>query len=89
MRKTRPNRLLIGDTLHDLTEPYRNGARACRAETPFWANPHRHGGQRYEDWSNGHDDEAAGHHLVDGKDVIEAEPAGAEFVATDEETPTP
>jgi cobaltochelatase CobT len=84
--KTRPNQLLIGDTLYDLTEAYRNGARACRAETPFWANPHRDGSQRHADWAAGHDNEAAGHHLVsETVDVIEARPEGVEFVAPEEE----
>jgi cobaltochelatase CobT len=84
--KTRPNQLLIGDTLYDLTEAYRNGARACRAETPFWANPHREGSQRHADWAFGHDNEAAGHHLVNlTVDVIEARPEGVEFIAPEEE----
>lgn len=84
-----PNTLLCGDTLHTLTEPYRNGARACRSETPFWANPHRDGSQRHSDWAAGHDNEAAGLHVAAGVDVIEAKPEGREFVAPDEEVPRP
>jgi len=90
MRKDKTNRLLAGDTLYDLTEAYRAGARACRAETPFWANPHRDGSQRHADWASGHDNEAAGLHRVSVTiDAIEAKPAGIEFVAQDEEVPAP
>ena len=86
MSKRKVNQLLIGDTLYDLTEAYRNGARACRAETPFWANPHRDGSQRHADWAYGHDHEAAGLHKVSvSLDVIEAAPAGIEFTAPEEE----
>lgn len=86
MPKSRTNTLLIGDTLYELTEAYRNGARACRAETPFWANPHRDGSQRHADWAAGHDNEAAGHHRVTVTlDAIEAAPAGLELVAPEEE----
>jgi len=86
MSKRKVNQLLIGDTLYDLTEAYRNGARACRSETPFWANPHRDGSQRHADWAYGHDNEAAGHHRVSVTlDVIEAKPEGVEFVAPEEE----
>lgn len=86
MRKRKTNQLLIGDTLYDLTEAYRNGARACREETPFWANPHRDGSQRHADWAYGHENEAAGHHLVSvSLDVIEAKPAGLEFIAPEED----
>lgn len=86
MPKNRTNRLLIGDTLYELTEAYRNGARACRAETPFWANPHRDGSQRHADWAAGHDNEAAGHHRISVTlDAIEAAPAGLELVAPEEE----
>lgn len=86
MSKRKVNQLLIGDTLHELTESYRNGARACRAETPFWANPHRDGSQRHADWAAGHDNEAAGHHRITVTlDAIEAEPAGLEFIAPEEE----
>jgi len=88
MSKRKVNQLLIGDTLYDLTEAYRNGARACRSETPFWANPHRDGSQRHADWSYGHDNEAGGHHRVSVTlDVIEARPAGLEFTAPEEEGP--
>jgi len=85
MPKSRTNTLLIGDTLYELTDAYRNGARACRAETPFWANPHRDGSQRHADWAAGHDNEAAGHHRVTvALDAIEAAPAGLEFIAPEE-----
>lgn len=86
MRKDKTNRLLVGDTLYDLTEAYRNGARACRTETPFWANPHRDGSQRHADWAAGHDNEAAGLHQVSVTvDAIELPPAGLELTAPDEE----
>jgi cobaltochelatase CobT len=86
MSKRNVNQLLIGDTFYDLTEAYRNGARACRSETPFWANPHRDGSQRYADWAAGHNNEAAGLHLVNlSLDVIEAKPAGLEFIAPEED----
>lgn len=86
MGKTRTNQLLVGDTLYDLTDAYRNGARACRAETPFWANPHRDGSQRHADWAAGHDNEAAGLHRISVMiDAIEAKPEGVEFVAPEEE----
>lgn len=86
MSKRKVNQLLIRDTLYDLTEAYCNGARACRSETPFWANPHRDGSQRHADWAHGHDNEAAGHHRVSVTlDVIEAKPAGLEFTAPEEE----
>lgn len=83
------NQLLCGDTLYDLTEAYRAGARACRSETPFWANPHRENSQRHADWAAGHDNEAAELHLVDGLDVIEAAPCGKTFTAPEMETPSP
>jgi hypothetical protein len=90
MPKNRTNTLLIGDTLYELTEAYRNGARACRAETPFWANPHRDGSQRHADWAAGHDNEAAGHHRVTVTlDAIEAAPAGLELIAPEEEVLEP
>lgn len=85
MKKSRTNTLIIGDTLYELTDAYRNGARACRAETPFWANPHRDGSQRHADWAAGHDNEAAGHHRVTvALDAIQAAPAGLEFIAPEE-----
>lgn len=85
MRKRRMNTLLVRDTLYELTEAYRNGARACRAETPFWANPHRDGSQRHADWAAGHDNEAAGLHRVSVTvDAIEARAAGLEFTVTGE-----
>jgi len=85
MSKRKVNQLLIGDILYDLTESYRKGARACRSETPFWANPHLDGSQRYADWAAGHDNEAAGLHLVNVFiDAIEAKPAGLEFIALEE-----
>jgi uncharacterized protein with von Willebrand factor type A (vWA) domain len=86
MTKRKMNQLLVGDTLYDLTEAYRAGARACRAETPFWSNPHRDGSQRHADWAAGHDNEAAGLHRVSVTiDAIEAAPAGLEFVSPEEE----
>ena len=86
MRKRQVNQLLVGDTLHDLTEAYRAGARACRAETPFWANPHRDGSQRHADWAAGHDNEAGGLHRVSVTiDAIEARPEGLEFIAPEED----
>lgn len=85
----KPNQLLCGDTLYDLTEAYRAGARACRSETPFFANPHRDGSQRHDDWAAGHDNEAAGLHLVETCDVIEASPDGKTFIAPELETPAP
>lgn len=94
MRKRRTNQLLVGDTVYDLTEAYRNGARACRSETPFRANPHREGSQRHADWAAGHENEASGLHRISVTlDVVETAPAGAEFVAPGEErrvsTPAP
>lgn len=83
------NQLLCSDTVYDLSEAYRSGARACRSETPFWSNPHGDGSQRHADWSAGHDNEAADLHLVDGIDVIEAAPVGKTFTATEMETPSP
>jgi hypothetical protein len=83
------NTLLVGDTLYELGPYYRDGARACRSETPFWANPHRDGSQRHYDWAAGHDNEAAELHIAAGVDVIEAAPEGREFIAEDPECPAP
>lgn len=79
-----PNTLLVGDTLYEISKPYRAGARAMRNETVFFANPHRQGSRAHDEWAYGHDHEACGFHILDGKDVIEATNAGLEFAVPDE-----
>lgn len=81
------NKLLCGDRLYEISEAYRAGARACRGGTPHHANPHRDGSQRCDDWSYGHDNEAAGLHASDGVDVIEAPAAGVEYTAPEDCAP--
>ena len=76
---SRPNRIVIGDTVHDITEPYRAGARAMRRGTTWHANPYRHGSRRHEDWDRGHTHEAAGEHFRFGRDLVEAAMRGEEF----------
>jgi len=76
---TKPNTLLIHDTLYTMTPAYIAGARACRDEVPHWANPHADGTQDSYDWSFAHDNEAAGEHRRFGKDLLDEHPASVEF----------
>lgn len=74
-----PNRLIIGDTIYDITPAYIAGARALRQETPHWANPYEDGTQDAYDWDDGHTNEAAHEHHRFGRDVIAMSPEGLEI----------
>jgi hypothetical protein len=78
---SKPNRLLCGDTLYDLTPAYIAGARALRKEVPHWANPYDDDTeeQDYADWDDGHTNEAAHEHHRFGEDVIALPPEGREI----------
>lgn len=73
------NTILIGDSVYEVTDQYKAGAKALRDQTPFHCNPHRDGSRRHDDWSYGHDHEAADFHMIDGEDVILAKNTGREF----------
>lgn len=73
------NRILIGDTLYDLTQAYVSGAQALRRDVPYSCNPHRHGSQRHTDWSLGHENESAKEHLRFNRDLLAAPNRGTIF----------
>lgn len=81
------NTIQIGDSAYEITDHYRAGAKALRNQTPFFCNPHRDGSRRHDDWSYGHDHEAAGFHVIDGEDVILAKNTGREFITPEENVP--
>lgn len=74
-----PNTIICGDTIHQMSPAYIAGARACREEVPYRANPYPDGTQRASDWEAGHDNEAAYEHRRFGKDLLAEPPAGTEF----------
>jgi hypothetical protein len=74
------NEILVGDTLYAVTKAYVDGARAMRASVPHHANPYR--GDRADEWSQGHDNEAAGEHFRFGRDVL-ADPSDGREIGED------
>jgi phage terminase large subunit-like protein len=78
------NRIVVGDTIHDMTPEYVAGAMALRRGVSHHCNPHRQGSQRLADWSNGHDNEASGEHHRLSRDLIGVVRSGELF----EETPS-
>lgn len=71
------NRILVGDTLYDVTGAYVKGALAMRGSVTHHANPYR--GDRADEWSQGHDNEAAGEHFRFGRDVLSDPSDGREI----------
>lgn len=58
----RHDRLVVGDTVYEITPAYREGAKAMRDEIPWNRNPYRDGSQRHDDWNYGHENESEGYH---------------------------
>lgn len=73
------NRLVIHDTIYDITPAYRQGALDARKNVPHFCNPYREDSQDGWDWDAGHTQEFANEHTRFGIDVITAPPTGREF----------
>jgi hypothetical protein len=71
--------LRIGDTKHQMTKFYLDGARAYRKDTPFWENPFNEGTQRFHEWNCGYENEEAGEHMRFGIDLVEECEPGAVY----------
>ena len=63
-------RIVVGDTIYDMTPEYVAGAMALRRGVSHHCNPHRQSSQRFADCSNGHDNEASGEHHRLSRDLI-------------------
>lgn len=77
-----PNTLLISDTLYEITDAYRQGATAMRAETTWYANPYPNGTDKHDQWDWGHTHESENMHVINDVDIITAPPRPAQNSVT-------
>ncbi len=71
------NRLCVNSQIFDITDAYKEGARAHRSGSLLHENPNPMGRTAYQHWKAGYDNEALYLHIVDGVDLTAAEGHGS------------